>query len=423
MTDSVQEDSYTCPKCLLTPKIVNLYRNTVQIECPIHGNMSVDLDKFMNQSSKNSYYGQTCGFCNKNKQIDDQNIFKYCYDCNKVICYQCINTHQKNFPGHLKLIPSKEYNTKCYIHKGENYEEFCYTCNKNICNSCFEDHQSHDRESLVGLDEDILEGDLSIIDLRKQFLETIRNKLLGEISQIDDCIRFYNLITNTKLNLPNNGYHVQNVNVLARDLDSQYEYKDKNKEIENLQKEINSLKSLDQVRDKYISDFNKKYLTNITKDDTKLNLSNKNLKNEGLKMLTRIDFPNLKELILSNNDISSFKCLHVCNLKNLEILKLDNNRINSIEVLPHLNCLKLKQLILNDNKLCNIESLGNLLDFNDLEIIDIRNNNYDQKLEKNEKLIHDLKQMIKTVKVSDGENDGNQEPEITDEELNEFLNS
>ena len=109
-------------------------------------------------------------------------------------------------------------------------------------------------------------------------------------------------------------------------------------------------------------------------------------------------------------------------MKKLEILKLDNNRINSIEVLPHLNCLKLKEIHLNDNKLCNIEALGNLLDFNDLEIIDIRNNNYDQKLEKNEKIIHDLKQMIKTVKVNDDGND-TQEPEITDEELNEFLNS
>ena len=157
MIDSIQEDSYTCPKCLLTPIIINLYRNTIQIECPIHGNMSVDLDNFMNYSSKNSYYGQTCGICNKNKQIDDKNIFKYCYDCNKVICYQCINTHQNNFPGHLKLIPSKQYNTKCYIHQSENYEEFCYTCNINICNSCFPEHQSHDRESLVGLDEDILE--------------------------------------------------------------------------------------------------------------------------------------------------------------------------------------------------------------------------------------------------------------------------
>ena len=149
--------------------------------------------------------------------------------------------------------------------------------------------------------------------------------------------------------------------ILARDLDSQYEYKDKNKEIDNLQKELNSLKVLDQVRDKYISDFNNKYSTNISKDDTKLDLSNKNIKNDGLKMLSRINFTNLKELNLSKNELSSFKCLHESNLKNLEVLKLDNNRINSIEVLPYLNCLKLKEIDLNNNKLSNIDSLENLL--------------------------------------------------------------
>ena len=64
--------------------------------------------------------------------------------------------------------------------------------------------------------------------------------------------------------------------------------------------------------------------------------------------------------------------------------------------------------------------MKNKIVINDLEIIDIRNNNYDKKLEKNEKLIKDLKQMIKTVKVDDGDEDNN-EPEITDEELNEML--
>ena len=298
MSDIVQEDSYTCPKCQLTPRIISLYRNTIQLECPTHGNMSLDLDSYIEKSSKMAYFGQTCGICNSNRQIDDKNIFKYCYDCNKTICYQCIHNHQTKFPGHNKLISSKQYNTKCYIHKGENYEEYCYTCHKNICNSCFDEHQSHDRESLAGLDEEIVEGDLSIIDLRKQYLETVRNKLMSEINQIDNCIKFYNLITNTKSSLPNNGYHVQNVNVLARDLDSQYEYKDKNKEIDSLQKEINSLKSLEQVRNKYISDFNQKYSTSISADDTKIDLTNKNIKNEGLKMFTRINFPNLKELFL-----------------------------------------------------------------------------------------------------------------------------
>lgn len=420
-----QNYTYTCPKCPLSPKILSLYRNTVQLECQVHGKMSIELDVFMEKSLKNSFYGRTCGICNKNKQKDDKNIFKFCYDCNKVICYQCIFTHQKSFPMHQKIILSKDYNTKCFIHPGANYEEFCYTCNKNICNQCFDEHKSHDRESLVGLDEDIIEGDINIINLRKEFLETVMENLAKEINDINKCIKFYDLILNTKKNFPNNAYHVQNINILSRDLDSQYEYLDKKKEIENLKNEINSLKKLDQVRDKFIKDFNAKYGMNITKNDEKIDLTGKKIKNEGLQKFSRIELPNLKVLILSNNDISSFKCLKDSNLKNLEILKLDNNRINSVEVVPSLSCVKLKELYLNENKICNIDAFNNILHFDFLEIIDLRNNNFDKSLEKNEKTIHELKQMIKTVKIeSDGSDEKDpQEPEITDEELNEILNS
>ena len=422
MADIVQEDSYTCPKCSLTPRIISLYRDTIQLECQVHGNQSLDLDAFMEQSSKNSYFGKTCGICNNNKQINDHNIFKYCYDCDKVICYQCINSHQNSFPNHNKLIFSKQYNTKCHIHKGENYEEYCYSCKKNICNLCFDEHKEHDRESLVGLDEDILEGDLSIIDIRKSFYETIKNKLMQEITQIDNYIKFFNLIVNTKTSLPNNGYHVQNINILARDLDAQYEYKDKKKRIEKLESEIKHLSSIQEVRNYFLSEFNKKFSTNLSMTDTKIDLSNKNIKNDDLELFSRINFPNLKELILSKNDISTFVCLKDTDLKELEVLKVDHNRLNSIEVIPYLKCPKIKELYLNDNKLCNIDALGNLIDFNNFETIDIRNNTYDPKLEKNEKLIHELQQMFKTVKVNDEGND-NQDEGITDEELNEFLNS
>ena len=249
-------------------------------------------------------------------------------------------------------------------------------------------------------------------------MENVRNKLLEEFEQIENILNFYNLVVETKTNLPNNGYHIQNISIVARDLD----YRDKTKEIDKLEKEIKSLKNLDQVRNKYISDFNSKFSSNISKDDTKIDLTNKKLKNDGLKMLSRINFPNLKELILSKNDISSFKCLQDCDIKNLEILKLDHNRINSIEVFPHLPFQKLKEIYLNENKLTNIEPLEKLIYFNDVEIIDIRNNKFDQKLEKNEKLIHDLKQIFKTIKADEGE-DSSQEPEITDEKLNQFLNS
>ncbi len=218
-----------------------------------------------------------------------------------------------------------------------------------------------------------------------------------------------------------NGYYIQNVETLRRDLDAQYEYKDKNKDIEELKNVFNGIKKLDQVKNKLLDEFNKKYSTNIKLDDEKIDLTGKNIKNEGLRQFCRINLENIKELIITKNDITSIKCLYEANLNNLEILKADQNRINSIEILPYLKCFKLKKLILNDNKLCNIETLGKLLEFNSLELIDLSNNYFDQKLESNQKIIHDLQQMIKIVKINEEEN-GTHENDITDEELNELMN-
>ena len=111
--------------------------------------------------------------------------------------------------------------------------------------------------------------------------------------------------------------------------------------------------------------------------------------------------------------------MYNANLDNLEVLKADHNRINSVEILPFLKCHKLKELYLNDNKLCNIESLGKMKDFKALEIIDISNNLFDQKLESNQKLIQDLQQMAKTVKCSEEGKEG----DVSDEELKDLLKS
>ena len=49
----------------------------------------------------------------------------------------------------------------------------------------------------------------------------------------------------------------------------------------------------------------------------------------------------IKELDISNNGITSFKCLYNTNLNNLEILKANNKRINCIKIFPYLKCSEL----------------------------------------------------------------------------------
>jgi hypothetical protein len=317
------------------------------------------------------------------------------------------------------LIPADLLTSKCNIHKGEDFIEFCFTCKKNICKLCSDEHQDHDTEKLEGFDEDILEGDLSLIEARKQYLDTVLEKILKEAKEINNCIKFYDLITKTQKKYGKNGFHIQNVETLRRDLDSQFEYRDKNKLIRELDDSFNNVKKLDAVRDKLLEEFNKKHSTNITKDDTKINLSGKNLKKEDLKKFCQINLENIKELILSNNDLTSIKNLFDANLDNLEILKVDHNRINSVEILPFLKCHKLKELHLNDNKLCNVESLAKMKDFKALELIDLSNNLFDQKLESNQKLIQELQQMAKTVKISEEGKEG----DISDEDLKSLLKS
>ena len=414
----IKEDSYTCPQCSLAPKIINLYRDKIILECVVHGRQMIEVDQYMESSSKRVYSNQICGICNKTEQKSDDNIFKYCYDCDKVICYQCINTHQKNNEKHTNIIPADLYITKCNIHKGEDYQEFCYTCNKNICKKCFEEHKDHEKEKLEGLDQELLEGDIVLIDARKQYLETIREKMIKQIKEVNDCINFYDLILKTQKKYGyNNAYYVQNVEIVARDLDAQYEYVDKNKRIEELKKWINEWKKLDQVKDKLLEEFNKKYNTTIKKEDTKIDLTGKNIKTEGLRELCNLNLENVKELILSKNNITSLKALYETNIDNLEILKVDNNRLVSIEIFPFLKCFKLKELHLNENKLCNIESLNKLPeDFKSLEFIDLRNNYFDIKLEDNDKLIKELEKKYKNIKLKDDAND-------EDEELKELMKS
>ena len=58
----------------------------------------------------------------------------------------------------------------------------------------------------------------------------------------------------------------------------------------------------------------------------------KNLGNEGLKDLSKIEFNELLKIDLSNNKISDIKVLKNVNFKELKILYLNRNKISDIKV-------------------------------------------------------------------------------------------
>ena len=75
-----------------------------------------------------------------------------------------------------------------------------------------------------------------------------------------------------------------------------------------------------------LKEFNEKYNLNIINDKiVKLDLRWKGLGNSGLEDLCKIEFKELKELILNNNNISDLKMLEKAKFEKLEILDLGSD--------------------------------------------------------------------------------------------------
>ena len=92
-----------------------------------------------------------------------------------------------------------------------------------------------------------------------------------------------------------------------------------------------------------LEEFNKKYNLNIQLDTNKINLGFKRIGNEGLKDLCQIEFKELKELYLNENNISDIKVLENVKFEKLEILDLGWNKIKDKSIISK---LKIKNIYL-----------------------------------------------------------------------------
>ena len=101
-----------------------------------------------------------------------------------------------------------------------------------------------------------------------------------------------------------------------------------------------------------LKEFNQIFDANIRDIDIEeLDLSTKIDDTDKFKYLNKIDFKNLKRLILKDNAISDLNLIEISKLLNLEKLDLSNNKLSNINKLENL-CLKnLKELNLNDNNI------------------------------------------------------------------------
>lgn len=180
------------------------------------------------------------------------------------------------------------------------------------------------------------------------------------------------------------------------------------KRTENDQKILNKLNDLEQ---KVLHFLNIKLNVNLTGNEKKIDLNNKNIDDSLLILLCSIDFPNLEEINLRENNISNFEPLK--DIKNLKNIDLSFNKIEDITPLKKISesNKEIEKLNLNNNSIYNIDLLkenifpkireinidNNLLFYKDIEEIKsvIKSNNKNISIIKNQNSISNIFEELK----------------------------
>jgi len=174
-----------------------------------------------------------------------------------------------------------------------------------------------------------------------------------------------------------------------------------NKETNDNKKDM-IISLLSKLEAKVMNFFNVKLKLNLTGNEIKLDLNNKNIGNIELNLLSCVDFKNLEEINLSHNNISDIEPLKDFNSPKLKKLDLSFNKINNISPFKEISKKKNKIEFINisSNSIENVEILktnifplvkeinldnNNIIgkDIEEIKEIIIKNNNHNNSNSKN----------------------------------------
>lgn len=319
-SDPTAMDQYFCPivGCSKVPYFENIdfKNNEIKMACKFHSEVKKQkIDEFIKYMSKNTYFLNTkCQgkYCEKkeNYQSHSNTIFYYCYDCNLKLCPDC---QRKDHSSH-SFKPINEYCTKCPKHKGMEYLQYCKECKEDLCPSCLkEEEKKHIAHSdkikiIFGLnEEEIRKLDKFMKDLNKK-----RSKLLQELKKEEDRLCLIELLKTTYEKNKYNYCHVKNCKTLISD----YEY---------FLEQQRYILPPDISNNALIEAFNKEYKTTLKAEDQSAELSEKDIKDQGLEKFVKINFPFLRNIFLGEDNISNIKYLCEKKYNELKIIDFENN--------------------------------------------------------------------------------------------------
>ena len=133
-----------CPQCHKIPLISIISDNEILSKCQCNKDNTITLDNFFEQ------YVQPIKseYCYNTKKHGDVVSSKYCIQCVKWLCDNCIENHNEYLSDH-ELTTSPLYQTRCFFHQNEKLTLFCNKCNISICSQCKEFHKEHDINQIM----------------------------------------------------------------------------------------------------------------------------------------------------------------------------------------------------------------------------------------------------------------------------------
>jgi len=312
--------------------------------------------KYTEEKKKDHYFFNKC--CNCENNNINKNKYFYCFICMNDICQDCKDKENCINKGKHQYIDEKEKKITCLEHKKQ-FKFYCHDCIENFCEECEKiKHEGHKKENL-----DKLSG--SLADNRTEIMKI--NEELNNLVELNEIILQYNDF------FENNPDYLKSIINIGKSLKEGNERK--SKDIKCL------LKSLGQdikISEDAIDDLITHRKIQLSRNERYINLNKRKLDDQDFKYISQIRFNQLKEIDISENEITNVEPLKKMRLPFLEFLNLSHNKIKLIEPLSKLKSEKLEYIFLQNNKIEDIESLLKS-DFPYLKLLRVEDYNCDLK--------------------------------------------
>ena len=371
----VPDDQYLCPLCERVPEILNVHTDNghIELKCKYHGIIDTTIQEYFTKM-KNSlftYFKTKCYNCN-NTQDNNRNMFKYCSYCKVDLCETCVNKFDLKDKDHRAhhldvCIPVNEKPHRCLEHFNADINTFCVDCEENVCDKePTKKHLGHNKINLFKFGTEVAK---------------YRDIIISKNKTLSDIIRFNQLILNTYEKFQNNYFHIQSIINVGKFIEE--ENKRDAKELECM---ISGLEKAHKAQEEAIESLQQKFLIDLNGDEIKLSLRNRNLGDEGFKLISKIQFKRLKEIDVSKNNIQNIEPLNNMNLPHLEYINMSENAIQDVKPLAELNSKKLKEICLQENNINDFKAFLNS-QFPELERLRIEGNTFNKDLQDFKKLL------------------------------------